>query len=264
MPENSSRTTLTSKDLFSLQGRVALVTGSTTGLGKAMARALAEAGAKVALNYANNEQRAQQTLREFEAAELPVQLFRGSITEVEQVGQLVNEISSALGPIDIAVISATPEQPILPIEEYDWELYQQLLDFFVKSPYLLAREILPHMKQQGWGRIVNMGSEVFHQAWSNFSAYAAAKGGQHGWTRAMATELAPYGITVNMISPGWIPVERHANDPQEEKDKYLTKVPAGRFGVPQDLAGLITLLASDASSFITGQDMLVNGGKIAP
>ena len=120
------------------------------------------------------------------------------------------------------------------------------------------------MKEQAWGRIVNIGSEVFHQAWPTFSAYAAAKAGQHGWTRAMATELAPYGITVNMISPGWIPVERHEKDPQEEKDLYLTKVPAGRFGVPDDLAGLITFLASDASSFVTGQDILVNGGKIAP
>ena len=138
-----------------------------------------------------------------------------------------------------------------------------MLDFFVKSPFLLAKQLLPHMKEAHWGRIVNIGSEVFHQAWPNFSAYAAAKGAQHGWTGSMATELAPHGITVNMISPGWIPVERHENDPQEEKDKYLAKVPAGRWGIPDDLAGLIVFLASNASSFITGQDILVNGGKIA-
>ncbi len=250
--------------MFSLEGRVALVTGSTTGLGKEMARALGQAGAKVAINYANSTDRAEATCREFDKEGLATQLFRASIIEPDEVQKLVEQVRDALGPIDIAVISATPEQPILPIEEYDWELYQQLHDFFVKSPYLLARALLPHMKEQGWGRIVNMGSEVFHQAWPNFSAYAAAKGGQHGWTRSMATELAPFGITVNMISPGWIPVERHANDPQEEKDKYLTKVPAGRFGVPEDLAGLITFLASDSSSFLTGQDILVNGGKIAP
>ena len=119
------------------------------------------------------------------------------------------------------------------------------------------------MKRQRWGRIINIGSEVFHQAWPNFSNYAAAKGAQHGWTRSMATELAPFGITVNMISPGWIPVERHANAPQEAKDLYLTKVPAGRFGVTDDLAGLITFLASDASSFVTGQDILINGGKVS-
>jgi 3-oxoacyl-[acyl-carrier protein] reductase len=229
-----------------------------------MARALAQAGAKVALNYANNQERAERTLSEFADEGLSVQLFRASVVDAEQVRDLVRDVTQELGPIDIVVINATPEQPLRPFEEYDWEIYEQLHDFFVRSPFLLASELLPSMKQRGWGRIVNMGSEVFHQAWPNFSAYAAAKGGQHGWTRAMATELAPYGITVNMISPGWIPVERHEKDPQEEKDKYLTKVPAGRFGVPQDLAGIITLLASDASSFITGQDILVNGGKIAP
>ena len=249
---------------FSLQGRVALVTGSTTGLGKAMARALASAGAKVALNYAHNERRAEQTLQEFTDAGLDVQLFRASVIDKAEVHRLATEVGERLGPLDIAVISATLDQPLKPIEEYDWELYQEMLDFFIKSPFLLSQELLPHMKSQRWGRIVNMGSEVFHQAWPNFSAYAAAKGGQHGWTRAMATELAPHGITVNMISPGWIPVERHEKDPQEEKDKYLTKVPAERFGVPDDLAGLVVFLASNASSFITGQDILVNGGKIAP
>lgn len=249
---------------FSLQGRVALVTGSTTGLGKAMARALGAAGAKIALNFANNEQRAQQTLQEFTELGLEAALFRASVVDPEDVSRLVSEVREKLGPIEIAVINATPEQPLKPFEEYNWNFYQQMLDFFVKSPFLLAKQILPQMKEARWGRIVNIGSEVFHQAWPNFSAYAAAKGAQHGWTRSMATELAPYGITVNMISPGWIPVERHENDPQEEKDKYLTKVPAERFGVPDDLAGLIVMLASDASSFITGQDILVNGGKIAP
>jgi len=251
-------------EIFSLRDRVALVTGSTTGLGKAMARALGAAGAKVALNYANNQERAEKTLREFQEAGLVAELIRASVIDQKEVHRLVTEVGEKLGSIDVMVINATPDQPILPFEQYDWEFYQQMLDFFIKSPFLLAHELLPHMKQQQWGRIVNIGSEVWHQAWPDFSAYAAAKAGQHGWTRAMATELAPYGITVNMISPGWIPVERHEKDPQEEKNKYLAKVPAGRFGVPQDLAGLITFLAGDASSFITGQDILINGGKIAP
>lgn len=248
---------------FSLVGRVALVTGSTTGLGKVMARSLATAGAKVALNYANNTARAEQTLAEFRELGLDVELFQASVIDAEEVNRLTAEVSENLGPIDIVIVSATPDQPLKPIEEYDWEFYQSMLDFFIKSPFLLAHALLPHMKQQGWGRFINIGSEVFHQAWPNFSAYAAAKGGQHGWTRAMATELASHGITVNMISPGWIPVERHEKDPQEAKDEYLTKVPAGRFGVPDDLAGLITFLASDSSSFVTGQDILVNGGKVS-
>ncbi len=248
---------------FSLKGRVALVTGSTTGLGRVMARGLAAAGAKVALNYANNTARAEATLDEFKSAGYDVELFKASVIDEGEVNKLVADIGAKLGPVDIVVVSATPDQPHKPIEEYDWGFYQSMVDFFLKSPYLLTRALLPHMKKQGWGRIINIGSEVFHQAWPNFSAYAAAKGAQHGWTRSMSTELMPFGITVNMISPGWIPVERHEKDPQEVKDEYEAKIPGGKFGKPEDVAGIITFLASDAASFISGQDVLVNGGKVS-
>jgi 3-oxoacyl-[acyl-carrier protein] reductase len=116
------------------------------------------------------------------------------------------------------------------------------------------------MKKQRWGRIINIGSEVFQIGRPNFSAYVAAKGAQNGWTRSMSTELAPFGITVNMISPGWIPVERHENDAPEQKAAYLATIPAGRWGLPADLGGIVTLLASDAGSFISGQNICVNGG----
>jgi 3-oxoacyl-[acyl-carrier protein] reductase len=245
---------------FSLRGCVVLVTGSTTGLGYAMAHALGAAGAKVALNYAHNRPQAQRAWERFEAAEYQGKLFRGSVIDPAEVTQLVAQIRAGLGPIDILVCNATPAQPQLPIEEYSWDFYQSMLDFFIKSPFLLTRATLAHMKQQRWGRIINIGSEVFQIGRPDFSAYVAAKGGQNGWTRSMSTELAPWGITVNMISPGWIPVQRHQNDPQEQKETYLATVPAGRWGVPDDLAGLVTLLASNASSFISGQNICVNGG----
>ncbi len=245
---------------FSLVNRVALVTGSTTGLGLAMATALGSAGARVALNYSNNSERAERAFAEFKAAGCTGGLFRASVVDEAEVNRLVQEISRELGPIDILVVNATPAQPQKPIEEYDWSFCQSMLDYFVKSPFLLTRAVLPHMKRQRWGRIINIGSEVFQIGRPNFSAYVAAKGAQNGWSRSMSTELAPFGITVNMISPGWIPVERHANDPQEQKDAYLATVPAGRFGVPNDLAGLAVFLASDSSSFISGQNICVNGG----
>ncbi len=245
---------------FSLRGRVALVTGSTTGLGKAIAMALGAAGARVAMNYANNIDRAKRAFAEFQSAGYDGKLFRASVIDEAEVGRLTREIADQLGPVDILVLNATPAQPQMPIEEYDWDFYQSMLDFFVKSPYLLTRATLAHMKQQRWGRIINIGSEVFQIGRPNFSAYVAAKGAQNGWTRSMSTELAPFGITVNMISPGWIPVERHENDPAEQKAAYLATVPAGRWGVPDDLGGVVTLLASNASSFISGQNMCVNGG----
>ena len=116
------------------------------------------------------------------------------------------------------------------------------------------------MKKQEWGRIVNIGSEVFRRGVSPFSAYVAAKGAQTGWTRSMAGELAPYGVTVNIVCPGWIPVERHDTDSQESKDEYRALIPVDRWGVPEDVGGICAFLASDAAAFITGQDVAVNGG----
>ena len=247
-------------DIFSLKGRVALVTGSTTGLGKAMAIALGRAGAKVALNYQNNTARAEAACAEFQIAGGEGLLVRGDVTSEADVARMMSEIEKTLGPVDILVLNATPAQPQKPIEEYDWAFYQQMLDFFVKSPYLLSRACLPHMKQQRWGRIINVGSEVVARGVPNFTAYIAAKGGQNGFNRGLATEVAKWGITVNMIAPGWIPVERHENDPQEQKDGYRALIPADRWGVPDDLAGTIVFLASEASSFVTGQNIHVNGG----
>jgi 3-oxoacyl-[acyl-carrier protein] reductase len=245
---------------FSLQNRVALVTGSSTGLGKAMARALGQAGAKVAVNYQNNAQRAEATFAELRSDNIEAMLVRGDVTDEAEVERMISEIAAKLGPVDILVLNATPAQPQKPIEEYDWAFYQQMLDFFVKSPFLLTRACLPHMKAQRWGRIINIGSEVVARGVAPFTAYVAAKGGQNGFNRSLASELAPWGITVNMLSPGWIPVERHENDPEEAKEGYRRLIPMDRWGVPQDMAGATVFLASDASSFITAQNLHINGG----
>lgn len=243
-----------------LSGRVALVTGSSTGLGFAMALALGTAGAKVALNYFNNTERAERAFAQYRASGAEGLLVRGSAIDADDIDTMVGEIEAKLGPIDILVINATPDQPQRPIEDYDWDFYQSMLDYFIKSPYLLTRRVLAQMKQRKRGRIINIGSEVVARGVRNFSAYVAAKGGQNGWTRSMASELAPFGITVNMISPGWIPVERHKNDPSESKDAYRKLIPMNRWGVPEDLDSTVVYLASDASSFVTGQNIHVNGG----
>ena len=257
---NESASSAAGVPSLSLHGHTALVTGSSRGLGLAMAKRLGLQGAKVALNYRHGKEKAESAHAELRALGIECGLFCADVTDEGEVGRLCAQVAGQLGPIDLLVVNATPLQPLKPIEDYDWDFYQSMLDFFVKSPFLLARAVLPRMKEQRFGRILNIGSEVFRRGVGNFSAYVAAKGAQTGWTRSMATELAPWQITVNMVSPGWIPVERHANDPQSDKDAYQALIPLKRWGVPDDVGGIVAFLCSDAASFITGQDVAVNGG----
>jgi 3-oxoacyl-[acyl-carrier protein] reductase len=244
---------------FSLAGHVALVTGSSRGLGKAIAFGLGKRGAKVAFNYLNNEAAAQKTFDEFQAAGGQGMIVRADASDAGEISRMVSEVNAKLGTIDILVPNATPAQPLKPLEEYDWAFFQQMLDFFVKSPFLLSQSVVPGMKAKKWGRIINIGSEVFQRSVPNFAPYVSAKGGQLGQTRSLAKELAPFGITANIIAPGWIPTERHDNDPQEDKDNYFKTIPMGRWGIPDDVAAAAVFFASQEASFISGQTLCVNG-----
>ena len=245
---------------YSLSGHVALVTGSSKGLGASIVRNLASAGASVVVNAFNNTDRAQKLADEINDEGGKAIAVGADVTKAPQIKALVEEVTSRIGPIDIVVPNATGPQPHKPIEEYDEDFYQEMYEFFIKSPFLLAQATLPFMKEKKWGRFVNIISEVFSASVPDFSAYVAAKGGQIGWSRSMARELASFGITVNMVGPGWIPVERHADDPQDKKDAYLAQIPAGRWGVPDDVAHAVRFFCSEEASFITGQTLYVNGG----
>ena len=245
---------------FALNNHVALITGSSTGLGKAIALTLGKAGAKVTVNFANNQARAEKTFAEFQKGGIQSALIRADVITADGVDLLYRETEAKLGKPDILIINATCEQPLKPIEEYDLAFYQSMLRFFVVSPFLLTQRGLAHMKQKKWGRIVNVASEVYHRSVPRFSAYVAAKGGQIGWSRSMSRELAPFGITVNVVAPGWIPVERHEKVPQKEKDDYFRLIPVGRWGVPRDVADAVLYFVSEEASFVTGQTLCVNGG----
>ena len=249
--------------LFSLEGHIALVTGSSAGLGKAIALKLGQMGAKVALNYHRDRARAEQTLAEIAQQGCQAILVQGNVTQEEDVEAIYATVAQQLGSVDILVLNAGGDHPQIPFEEQTWDTFQTAIDFFIKSPYLLTRACLPAMKEQGWGRIINISSDVCFRTVNNFSAYVTAKSGQVGFTRSMATELAPFGITVNTVAPGWIPVERHFNEPnfQQKKEQYEnTRVPVKRVGIPQDIADTVLYFASEESSFVTGQYLCVNGG----
>jgi 3-oxoacyl-[acyl-carrier protein] reductase len=252
---------MTNGKSFRLDGRVALVTGSTRGLGKQIAIALANAGARTAMNYANDHANAQVAFSDLKRISDDSFLVRADVTDPVSVERMCREVEDALGPIDILVINATCSQPELPFEEYNWEFFQSMLDYFVKSPVLLLKACLPHMKRQQWGRIVHITSEVVSLATAPFSAYVAAKGGQTGLALSTARELAGFGITVNMLAPGWIPVERHASYSIDSMRNYAAGVPAGRIGTPDDIAPTVVFLASEEARFVTGQTVSVNGGN---
>ena len=244
-----------------LSDRVALVTGASRGLGAAIALKLGACGAQVAVNYFGSEEKARHVASEIRAQRGHAMPVHADVRDESQVHEMVKEVETRFGPIDILVINATGPQPFVKIEDLTWQTCLDQLEFFVKSPVILTQAVLGKMKQKRRGRIIHIASEVFGKGVPQFSQYVAAKGAQLGLMRSWAMELAPWQITVNAVSPGWVPTERHANDPQEAKDAYAATVPMKRMGVPPDVAEAVAFLASDGANFITGQDISVNGGN---
>lgn len=245
-----------------LSGRIALVTGASRGLGAAIAVRLASGGAKVAVNTFASPDKAKAVVGTIESAGGKAIVVSGDVRDEAVVQRMVAEVKEKFGgPIDVLVANATGPQPFIKLEEMTWRHCLDQLEFFVKSPVLLAKAVLADMKAKRFGRIINIGSEVFERGVPEFSQYCAAKGAQLGLTRSWATELATFGITVNLVAPGWIPTERHVNDPQSAKDAYASGVPMKKMGVPEDVAGAVAFLASNEAKFITGQKIAVNGGN---
>jgi 3-oxoacyl-[acyl-carrier protein] reductase len=240
--------------------RVALVTGASRGLGAQIARVLGGAGMAVAVNGRTRSPEAVRVVQDIRAAGGVAEVFPTDVTDEAAVGALVTEVDSRLGPVDVLVINATGPQPKIGVAELTWpDLVDQLV-FFVKSPTLLVQAVLPGMKERRHGRIINIGSDVVERIVPGMSAYAGAKAAQLALTRTWARELGPYGITVNLVAPGWIPVERHAGASADSLAAYRDDVALGRLGSPADVAAVVAFLASPAAGFITGERIAVNGG----
>jgi 3-oxoacyl-[acyl-carrier protein] reductase len=241
--------------------RVALVTGASRGLGSAIARRLAADGLRVAVNDRHGGREAHEVVAAIRGAGGVAEPAAADVTDEREVGGLVTAVADTLGPVDVLVLNATGAQPEAPLTEVDWDDHLQQLEFFVKSPVLLGRALIPGMQARGFGRIVQIDSEVVDRPPPGRSAYATAKSAQIGMTRSWARELAPFGITVNAVAPGFVPVERHADVSDAERDAYLATVPAGRFGRPADIAAAVSFFASEGAGFVTGQRLVVAGGR---
>jgi 3-oxoacyl-[acyl-carrier protein] reductase len=244
-----------------LEGRTALVTGASRGLGAAIALELGARGAKVAVNYFAKRDRAEQVCAQIKQQGGEAAAFYADVRQEADISKMIQSINQTFQHIDIAVMNATGPQPFLTIEEQTWERYLDQLEFFVKSPLLILKQIVAGMKSRSFGRVIQIGSEVFELGNPMFANYVAAKGAQLGQTRSWARELAPNGITVNLIAPGWIPTERHLHSTEAEIHSYTERVPMKHMGTAEDLANTVAFLASDAGRFITGQKISVNGGN---
>ncbi len=248
-------------DLFRLDGRVALVTGGNRGIGRAIAQALLEAGAAVAIT-SRDGQRAENTAAELaQSAAAPCIGLPLDVRNNDQVKACVSRVIADLGGLHILVNNAG-----LNIRESIWDLkdesWEEVIDTNLAGAMRCSRAVAAHMRNQGWGRIINIGSMLSFIGIAERDSYASSKAGMLGLTRAMALDLAPHGVTVNVLCPGVFKTEINRpilNDPEYLKT-FLRQIPIGRMGEPAELKGAAVFLASEASAYMTGAALVIDGG----
>ena len=246
--------------VFSLEGKVALVTGASKGLGRAMSRGLAKAGAELAL-VARNEEDLRETQAEMESLGQKARYFTTDILDRNRVQETVSAVLDEFGRVDILVNNAgvNVRKPVLELTEEDWDW---VVDTNLKGYFLMTQAVAPHMIANKYGKIINMASILGTIALPSQLAYCSSKGGIMQMTKVMAVEWAQHHINVNAIGPTYFDtplVQPVKNDP-ERYQFIVNRTPMGRFGKPEELEGVVVFLASSASDFITGQTIFVDGG----
>jgi NAD(P)-dependent dehydrogenase (short-subunit alcohol dehydrogenase family) len=251
-------------DIFKLNGRVALITGGTKGLGLAMANALASVGADIVLNSRNKAEAEAAARSVAETHGHRALGFEIDVSQPAQVQELVERVVQQLGSVDILINNAgiNVRQPTVDLSLEDW---QQVVDINLTGPFICSKAVVPHMLKKGWGRIIHISSILGHVGLAGRPAYTATKGALILLTKTQALEFATKGVTVNAICPG--PFETAMNkaliDDPEKYKAFVAKIPMGRWGYMHELNGAVMFLASDASSFVTGTTLTVDGGWTA-
>ncbi len=246
---------------FSLEGKAALVTGANTGIGQAIAVALAEAGADVAVAGRSEP---TETLRAIEATGRKAVNIKADLSSIEPVSRVIDEALAGLERLDVLVNNAgiIRRDDLLQFSEADWDA---VIDTNLKTLFFLSQAAARHMAQRGSGKIINIASLLTFQGGVRVPSYAAAKSGVGGVTKAMANELAPKGVQVNAIAPGYISTNNTTalREDETRNRQILERIPAGRWGRAEDIAGAAVFLASPASDYVTGHIMAVDGGWLA-
>lgn len=242
-----------------LSNRVAIITGASRGIGRAIALAMAKAGADIVVNYASNDRAAAEVADLIKATGRRAFLFKANVADAQEADNLVKAALTEFGRVDILVNNAGINRDglILRMKDEDWDA---VLSVNLKGAFNCARAAAREMVKNQYGRIINISSVVGLTGNVGQANYAAAKAGLLGMTKALAKELCSRNITVNAVAPGFVNTEMTAGLPEKVTEKLLAQIPMKRFGEPEDIAGLVVFLATDAASYITGQTIAADGG----
>ena len=246
-------------DKISSSERVALVTGSSRGIGKAIAKSLAREKIKVAINYQSNEKLALNVVQEIKEQGGEAKAFQADVSDAQAVGEMIKQIKGAFGGIHILVNNAgiTRDNLLLMMKPEEW---QKVINTHLNGLFNVSKLCAKEMLRQKWGRIINISSVASTKGGRGQCNYASAKGGINGFTVALAVELGPKGITVNAIAPGVIETDMTEKIRELASEQVLKEIALGRFGKPEEIAHLASFLASEKASYITGQILYVDGG----
>lgn len=244
-----------------LKGKNALVTGSSRGIGRAIALELGRLGANVAVNYAGNEAKAQEVVDELEKMGVQAIKIQADVTDEEAVKKMVKEVIQTFGSLEILVNNAgiTRDNLLMRMKE---EEFDEVIDTNLKGAFLCTKAVVRQMMRQKYGRIINIASIVGISGNPGQANYVAAKAGLIGLTKSNAKELASRNILVNAVAPGFITTDMTDELSDEQKEAIFRLIPLERFGEPEDVANVVGFLASDKAKYITGQTIHVDGGMV--
>jgi 3-oxoacyl-[acyl-carrier protein] reductase len=243
-----------------MNDKVAIVTGSSRGIGAAIAKALARDGAKVAVNYVASRQQGQKVVDEIIAAGGRAILVRADATVREEVVAMVRGVEAELGPVDILVNNASIDFPVVPFSEYRWEDFERKLTGEAKASFFTCQAVIPGMIQRRGGCIVNVSSTLSRFPGPGFVAHTSAKSGLDGFSKSLALELGPQGIRVNVVAPGLTLTDATRDQPRQFHEAMTAHTPLRRLAEPEDVAGAVAFLCSAAARHVTGVYLPVCGG----
>jgi 3-oxoacyl-[acyl-carrier protein] reductase len=246
---------------MNLEGKVALVTGASRGIGREIALELAREGCNVAVNYSGSEAKANEVVDEIKGLGREAIAVQCNVSDSEAVQAMVKETISQFGSVDILVNNAgiTKDNLLMRMKEAEWD---DVININLKGVFLCTKAVTRQMMKQRSGRIINISSIVGVSGNPGQANYVAAKSGVIGLTKTTAKELAPRGITVNAIAPGFISTDMTDQLPEDVRNEMLKQIPLSRFGDPKDIAKVVTFVASDSAAYMTGQTLHIDGGMV--